>query len=348
MSQTERVFVKDSRWRRQLVAYYSSVGFLLLFLFAPALAQPARGPAIAELIEKLGAATRNQQEIERNSVVEQLRELGTNALPVILEEMKTAEVPLRINLVHVVRGIGGDESTQALLQIALNDPDSEVSRLATSSIDNRVIRRRLTAEEWATLKQRIKTGSSGEAQTWAYILAHSSLIHDPQIVESIIERFMEDVQNPSLDASRPHLGSYITGKAKALNSYLRAFFFMDSALAIPALKRRMTTAADPKALKWLTIALGMAGDENQEQDLQKIVEDVEEDVSVRAEALRAYTRATKARAIPLLESLLKDKTPGPDPLRPPLALVARGELYWLRNPEKRREFLGKYLEVVKR
>ena len=310
----------------------------------PALPLPAggaEGSRIAELIENLGATTRNQQEIERNSVIEQLRELGTNALPVILEEMKTAEVPLRINLVHVVRGIGGDESTQALLQIALNDPDSEVSRRATSSIDNRVIRRQLTAEEWATLKQRIKTGSSGEAQTWAYILAHSSLIHDPQIVESIIERFMEDVQNPSLDASRPHLGSYITGKAKALNSYLRAFFFMDSALAIPALKSRMTTAADEKALKWLTIASGMAGDESHAPALQKIVEDGGEDISLRAEALRAYARAAKAAAIPLLERLLDDKTAGPDPLRPPLAVVSRSELHGLRNPEKRRELLGK-------
>jgi HEAT repeat protein len=315
--------------------------FCLLAMVSPGSAEAAEGTSLTELVEQLHIATRDSQEAKRNSVIEQLREEGTNALPVIYEAMKTADVPLRMNLVHVVRRMHADESTEALLRIALEDPSPEVSRMAVTCIDNRIIRRPLTLSEWATVTERIRTRTSAEAKVWAYILAHSGIITDPQVVEAILRRFLEDVKDPSLDVSGPHLGSYILGKAQALNSYLRAFYFMDSALAIPALKRAFATTTDESTRKWLTIALGMAGDESQSWALLDIVENTDDDSSIRAEALRAYARAAKAQAIPVLEGFLADRTPGPDPVRPPLAVVARSELYWLRNPEKRQEALGK-------
>lgn len=51
--------------------------------------------------------------------------------------------------------------------------------------------------------------------------------------------------------------------------------------------------------------------------------------------------ASTENAIPLLESLLKDKGARLDLVRPPPAILASDELYWLRHPEKRRELLAK-------
>ncbi len=79
----------------------------------------------------------------------------------------------------------------------------------------------------------------------------------------------------------------------------------------------------------------MAGDETAEEGLLQIIQTPTEDVSTRAEALRAYARVAKEKAIPMLETLSQDKTPGPDPLHPPLAIVASDELYWLRHPDRR-------------
>ncbi len=321
-----------------------SAGISVLCLISSAFTRSADGAEtsrLAEVIKQLRTATGDGDEAIRDSIIEYLSKEGTNSLPAINEAMKTGDVPFRMNLVHVVRRMNAEESTEALLRFALEDPDPEVSRMAVSSIDNRIIRRPLTVTEWATVTERIRTRTSAEAKTWAYVLAHSGLIVDPQVVESILGRFLEDVRDPSLDVSGPHRGSYIIGKAQALNSYLRAFYFMDSAVAVPPLKRAMAATADKSTRMWLTVALGMGGDESQSSALLDIVNDTDENISTRATALCAYARAASTDAIPVLEDFLTDTTAGPYPGSPPLAVVAQMELYWLRNPEKRRQLLGK-------
>jgi HEAT repeat protein len=72
--------------------------------------------------------------------------------------------------------------------------------------------------------------------------------------------------------------------------------------------------------KWLVVARGMAGDAQVAAELEKIVRE-DPDMSTRVEATRAYARAAKETAIPLLVELLGD----PTAIRDRVIIAGKGE-----------------------
>lgn len=321
----------------------------LIWLCPPCPAVGAEGEANSDAsqrtINRLAEAVRAGREVQLQSIIKELQGRGLAAVPAIRSALRTEPRTVRSHLVFTLGGIAGDAATHTLFDTALNDPDPNVARNALSRIGERRIRRPLLPDERETIVRRIRTGSSGEARTWAYTMAHSGLVDSEEIAEVIVERFVKDVRNPPAEAKempyRMSHGMYVSREASVLNNYLRAFHFANSQALVPVLRRYQAAATDDKPSKWLVIARGMAGESDVKEEVLEIVQNTNEDSSMRAVALRAYVRAAMEEAIPVLESLLNDRSPGPDPLRPPVAVVASDQLFWLRNPEKRKEFWGK-------
>jgi hypothetical protein len=190
---------------------------------------------------------------------------------------------------------------------------------------NRIIDFPLTETQIRSLTERIDHPSGLIAADWGYVLARARHVDSERIITPVVERFKRAIREGK--GPLPYYrGSYLDDDAYFLNGFTRVFPFLRQDIATPVLKREIGEAQDARARLWLMIAAGMNGDEGVGEELLRVVDAENENSSVRALALRAYARAVREKAIPLLQRYQGDKTPGPNPRRPPLDLVARDEL----------------------
>ena len=292
--------------------------------------------AAKKAIIDLKTATLVHDEAGLSASYQAIAELGTNAIPEIREALQAAEPRVRASLIQSLIGIGDKAATDILLETAFKDTVPQVAQLAANCIDNRQIPRALTEAEVKAALDHLKGESTPTGVIWARLLAGAPHL-DPatvqKITETICDRFVSEITTPL--KVRLYESGYISGDVHWLNQFLIAFASLDSGGSIPVLKERRADVTDPNVRKWLMIALGMSRDPNVGDELRALVENDNEDVSLRAIALRAYAQSTHIKAIPLLEKFLNDKTPGPKPNSPPLAIVSQGELFKLRNDVKR-------------
>ncbi len=124
---------------------------------------------------------------------------------------------------------------------------------------------------------------------------------------------------------------YVTHEAAILIRYGQACSRFDQTIVRAEAARLLNQPVEERPRRWLLVCLAYGGDRIHLEVLERTVEDSEEDSSIRAVALRGYARATQVDAIPLLQKYEHDTTPGPDPRRSPLKVVAHDELYDLRG-----------------
>lgn len=244
------------------------------------------------------------------AIGETLIATGDAALPALEEAIARDDTRVSSRLIYWIAGVPGDNATSLLVKIMGESTDAELVRSAIACIDNRVVRRDLTVQEKSVLLEIIAQGPSGRAKNAALVLGHCLTVPAAERVPTILTRFVKEIGIPA----RPNDnwdGSYVSPYVRNLNGYLRAFSYVGEP-AIPFLHEFAREPGDLEVSKWLTIARGMAGDIDAAAALAQIIRE-DPDASTRAEATRAYARAAKEAAIPLLMELLDDPAviPGP-------------------------------------
>jgi hypothetical protein len=155
----------------------------------------------------------------------------------------------------------------------------------------------------------------------------------------ILERFESEVVSPTVTDSVRIMGAYVSPRVGTLNEFVLGISHIGKD-AIPMLEQRRQRAAEKSELrKWLTLALGMAGDESVADDLGDMALG-DPDRYVRWVAVRAYARSAKQKAIPLLEILASDQTESEYGVLPPdrgpvllIGMTAMAELSRLKREQ---------------
>jgi hypothetical protein len=107
---------------------------------------------------------------------------------------------------------------------------------------------------------------------------------------------------------------------------------VEVAAMLPRLRWAATESKDETELKWLRIALGQCGAPEVKEEILRMVEDTSLEVSLRAQARRAYVGAAGQEAVPILLNYMDDQTREPAWLAgPPLGIVAHDQLAMLRT-----------------
>lgn len=311
-----------------------------------------RQEAIANLIQSIQQAVRDENFKKAESLKAQLVRYGTNVVAAIRDAIDDPDSTGKMTLVGALFHIRGDAASDALLTLAVNDVDADVASVAAGMLDKRSIPRALSSEELARGVARMQDAKTRQGAWWASLLAR---VRDAQPSDAeirtgaILDRFeAESALSPTNFVVG---GDYLSADAMRLNAYLLTFPHLPSDTSVPMVKGRYDQAANPRVKKWLLLARGMCGEETAGRDLRQFALDTEQDVSERALALRAYMMAVGTNAVPLLERFLDDyevgHIPGLPPDEPgtinvayPLRVIARGELHWLKNPEQRMKYRG--------
>jgi len=295
---------------------------------------PVNTDALKMQVDRLSAAAERADWAEVDRVQEELQRSGSAAIPLLLERMRQdgGSRNAKFHLLDTLRRIPGEKTTETLLDLVLNDKDRELAESAAAAIPDQIIlRRKFSEPELEKLVSRISDNRLGVAAKWSFLLARADQMDKQRVVGPIIERFAKEMHEiTGQSGTPPDSGSYMSRQALAMNSFLRVFPFLESSVSIPLLKQTMSKTNDPSDQKWFLMALGMSGDRQIADTLRQIVESREEEVSVRALALRAYALATNEDAVPFLQLYENDATSGPNPRYPPLRLVAKDELARIR------------------
>lgn len=287
---------------------------------------------IAAAIADIEAAISESDWKRLDDARQHLIELGPDSLPALLAQMRkegTTKV-LKQEIVIAVSRMPGDKATEALLEIALHEADGAMAEMAGICIDNRIIRIPLSDQDLNSLIRRIETADGRVAAHWAYCLARAEQVDSRKLAAPAVRRLVQAVVSDQVPPVYND-GLYISTEAWYINQFLRPLWYIDSSASLPLLKDAMAATNDSRLRKWLLIARGFAGDAEVANELRQIIENQQEDASVRALALRAYAGARKELALPFLESYLDDATPGPNPKAPPLQIVAKDAIAELRR-----------------
>ncbi len=266
----------------------------------------AQSPTVSpvELVAQLRIAAAMGAYKEAFSISKALTGHGKDALPAIGEGINSGDRRVTRYLIGSLGGIGGDEST-SLLVSCLNEEDLYLSAKAVSRLDNRPIRRPLTGGELAALVALVRDKSGIGAGRAAKVLGKCEAMPAAVRTTPILERFCREVDTPSHPAS-VH-GSYLSPRVYTLNQFLLAFSYVGTGAVSIISWAQQERAADSETHRWLTLALGWAGDPEAAGELEQMVRD-EADTSTRIVAIRAYSRSAGSVAVPLLVSLLDDTT----------------------------------------
>lgn len=291
-----------------------------------------KAASLEDIIYRLEIALEKHEYREAEILVEELKHRGEEAIPVIQSTLDDEDSFLRATLIGVLGGIRGDRATNTLLELTLQSDDRELSAMALVRLENRTVQRFLTRQEVRVLTSWIEEGNVIQAGMAARLLARSTRNDAVERMKPIISRFTSEVESPS--AVRDINDSYLSGEVYALNQFLIAFSTVDAPVVISLLRSELQGAGGERLRNWLTIAMGMAGDEAVSEELRQII-NTEKDVSVRAVALRAYAHAAKEKAIPVLAAFVEDRTSiGKSTFYGelfPLQIVARDELARLKH-----------------
>lgn len=292
-----------------------SAGALLLLSNAALTAEADSSPTPQELVAKLQAVGANAAWEETEVVSGALTKLGETALPAIEEGLAKGDNVLSGYLLGVLGGIPGDGSTSLLVSAIPTNAS------ALGFLENREVRRPLSEEEFGALEARVKSDNVIGAGTAARVLAKCIKVPADLRVGTVLPRFVQAVVSPTPVEPVGHV--YVSPRVYALNQFLLAFSYIGEPAVAP-LQAQRAAATDPELHKWLTLALGRAGEAGVAGELEEVVKN-DPDRYVRWTAVRAYARSAGAGAISLLRSLLTDETESEyyrDPFGHPYRLIA--------------------------
>lgn len=281
--------------------------FLIFFSQRDALCQAPSSPSESgakQMVARLRTALEKDDTILANQIGHEIQALGKAALPAIQDGLPTCSPAEAKHFARILGGIDGSESTQLLIQLACQFPDSSIFASAIHAVGNRTIDFDLTANQSERLLAEVRKGPAFTAAAAAQILTRSPRNEKIDIVRPILERFMAEIGQPT--TSEKFHGSYLSPQAYRLNLFLRTFADMRDQ-AIPEIKDALKRATAHETKKWLALALGMCGDKSVAQDIRFLIEN-DPDTSFRAVAVRAYARSDGENAVPLLQALLTDNS----------------------------------------
>jgi HEAT repeat protein len=288
---------------------------------------------IGRLQEAINKGDANEVEIN----IKSLEQCGAEAIPAMQLALKSKDPQLRIALTRILVTIPKNESTSQLLELALLDKDEKIAKTALNGIENRTICRTLSKEEINIILSRIENDNVINAGVYARLLSKCISISTFDRAIPIIMRFKSEITTPT--QVNYIYGTYVSGRAYALNQFIIAISNLgESVIPILHLLKKESQETKQESLKkWITIAMGTAGDETVSEDLRQLVEK-EKDISLRALALRAYARSAKESAIPLLNSFIEDETSvgyaDSHGKIFPLQIIARDEIKRLESKKK--------------
>jgi HEAT repeat protein len=265
-----------------------------------------------------------------------LQAMGPEVIPQLMFCIKHGEGSrgYRSSLVDVIAKVGvQQESTSALVELGLTVADTNIAHRAAAWLGNRVIDCEIPDDYISPIIAQIAGSNAIVAARWAYLAARATRLDASRIVLPLIERLKRAVLESEKQSDEPASDSYLSARVRRLNGFVRVFQFVSSSVSIPALRSEVERSQDGPVRLWLTIALGMTGDETAGPELLELVESAKEDSSTRAVALRAYGHALGQKSLPVLERYKADKTPGPKPTSPPISVVARSTLAELERPQ---------------
>lgn len=299
---------------------------LSVFIASPVEAQDAGQVSAEVLVRQILDSVDKGDLKQADTLTMELSKGGDDAVAAIQDSLM-AQAKVRTMLTFALGQIFSDASTEALLQNADFERDGAGQSLAL--LDSRSINRPLTQQELDNLISRVKNDDGWQAGMAARILSKSSLNDVESRAEPIVSRFITElsVQKP-VTLQRDSEGSE---RVARLGQFLFSFSNFDNPKVIALLQQQSKKQTDASVLSWLNIALGFAGDDSVAVKLKGIVVQ-EKDVSTKAVALRAYGRAAKFAALPLLKTIIIDqiKIYGPSS-RNLLLATAESEVFRLRS-----------------
>jgi hypothetical protein len=273
-----------------------------------------------------------QRDPRRRALADELSAMGSAAMPEIKTALDAWPPSDAVWLVRLLGSISGDESTDQLVNIALDGGRGSVARSALGALGNRPIRAEISEQQLGTLANIIGQDNVIAAGAGARVLSRCTAVAGSRRVEMILARFKKELAQPS-PAPASAMG-YLSSEVSALNQFLLAFSNI-GADALPALRRELAVAQTRGQREWLELALGMAGDQDVLASIRRIVE-THQDASTRAVAVRAYARSGGQEAVPFLESIKDDETRSAGRGRHggsmfPIRIAVQGELARLQS-----------------
>jgi len=279
-----------------------------------------------------------------------LAKMGEPAVEAVRRVWPRTSSKVKAHLVWVLGLMVNDASSRLLLDIACQEADPNVASAAVGRLgNNRPINFRLSEREVGYLLKRVEDYQDQQGTTCAAILVQARQNKVPGLMGAIINRFKLAIKDRSERMLTDVEMAYLSPRVYWLNLYLLLFEKLGLEVA-GALKAQMgmLDPNDVETRKWLTLALGMCGDESVAQQVRQVVEK-DPDPYVRCVAVRAYARSAKQKAIPLLESLLNDNFVGEygdcvsiglkKPVYP-IRIAAAGELATLRSQSNSQQKSG--------
>lgn len=265
---------------------------------------PAASSRETELVTKLTAAAERGDEAQCSAICEEMTKCGKEIVPALRASLKSATNQVKALYIHVLNGVGGDESTGMLLEICLDRSEEGLSEQALGSLYYRPINKVLTKEEISVLARMLLDESIFTATTAAQVLSRCQKNDTILLMQPVVERFRREVLHPADIGSAGD--TYLSPQVLILNQFLVAFSNFGQA-GIGLLRHELDQATDPELQKWIVLALGMCRDSSIAKRIRTILGS-DPDRYVRAVAIYALSNSMGQAAIPILQKYLHDKT----------------------------------------
>lgn len=279
----------------------------------------------------LKQAVKNGQAYDSAQTAESLGKYGSAAVASIDTELTAAETnrALCVALVDVVRRLPVEDSKRLLLRIALHHPDPNVAGIAAMSFGNRTIDWVLVPGEINEILTRVRSEPVPQAAAeWARLLSDAPGIPENALEGAFVDRLRVEVERPPESDDRiKYYGPKVDADAVRISPLLRVIPKLKAETLVGFLRVAIGKERNSAAQKMLLLASGLAGDEQGAARLIELLNDKNEKLWIRCEALKGVARsAPRADAIRVLQIYSQDETPGPDPKHRPLQSIARNEM----------------------
>lgn len=317
-----------------LIALFSISGMGAEDIFSPVSA--GQNSDAIQLMMKLRQAIAVKDAARAMEISDELGKLGSSAVATVRDALRESDGNMQTYLIRALSGIEGDAATQLLVEIMAQASTTEARLQALSTLHNRPIDFVLNDGQIESLVRIVRDESIGSAGSAARILSRCESNDKAEMMQAILERFIQEVANPS--KLLPIHGSYVSPRVYVLNQFLLAFADLRCD-AIYVVKSSLEKAQTPEMRKWLTLALGMTGESSIAPGIRDLIEN-DKDVYFRCVAVRAYARSAADASVPFLKTLLADDGESEYDTRPdgtpvyPVRFAAQGELSRLGYPAK--------------
>lgn len=312
-----------------------AVLFLCLFVQRDALCQVLSEPTEFNVTQLISDA--KQKVVDLRTALEKGDTAGAEPikrdlqalLPAIQKVLSQCNESEKREFIWILRSIAGSEATQTLVKLACDRSNAVIASRALNALEDRSIDFALTDDQVECLLVQVREGGVLNAGAAARLLSRCQKNDKGQITEVILGRFCQELANPTELA--PIGEAYVSPRVYVLNQFLLAFAHLGN----EGIEDTKTAAEDTR--KWLALARGMCGDPSVAEEIEILIKN-DPDVSFRTVAVRAYARSAGEKAVPLLQSLLTDKTESEYDRLPdgtpgyPIRFTARGELVRLGHP----------------